>query len=52
MQVLNIFWIQNTIFLKSQIAKTSKLAKDLELAKKLWEVSETFVKLKPEERHF
>ncbi|EFX80894.1 hypothetical protein DAPPUDRAFT_50761 [Daphnia pulex] len=39
-------------FSDCKIAKTSKLAKDLELAKQLWEVSETFVKLKPEERHF
>ncbi|XP_045024832.1 retinol dehydrogenase 14 isoform X3 [Daphnia magna] len=39
-------------FSDCKIAKTSKLAKDAGLAKKLWEVSETLVKLKPEERHY
>lgn len=41
-----------TLSLYSQITKTSKLANDEGLGKKLWEVSEKFVKLLPEERHF
>ncbi len=36
----------------TKIARPSKLARDAGLAKKLWEISETMVGLKPEERHF
>jgi len=39
-------------FSDCKTASTSKLAKDDGLAKKLWEASEHFVKLTPEERHF
>ena len=44
------FWLSH--FLLTQISQTSKLGQDLGLAKKLWEISETCVKLKPEERHY
>ncbi|XP_057370183.1 retinol dehydrogenase 13-like isoform X1 [Daphnia carinata] len=44
--------VSGKYFCDCKIAKTSKLAKDAGLAKKLWEVSETLVKLKPEERHY
>jgi len=39
-------------FSDCKITKTSKLARDEVLAKELWEMSEIFVKLKAEERHF
>jgi hypothetical protein len=38
--------------LLTQISQTSKLGMDVGLAKKLWEISETLVKLTPEERQY
>jgi retinol dehydrogenase-12 len=40
------------LFVSHQIVKSSKLAQDVGIAKKLWEVSETIVKLEPLEKYF
>nr|CAH0099275.1 unnamed protein product [Daphnia galeata] len=48
----DIAGITGQYFTDCKISQTSKLGQDLGLAKKLWEISETCVKLKPEERHY
>ncbi|EFX79364.1 hypothetical protein DAPPUDRAFT_319680 [Daphnia pulex] len=44
--------VSGEYFTDCKISQTSKLGMDLGLAKKLWEISETLVKLTPEERHY
>ncbi len=43
---------KNYYYIFRQIAEPSKLAQDDGVAKKLWEVSETIVKLEPTEKYF
>lgn len=44
--------VNGEYFSDCKIKRASKLANDLGLAKKVWEKSEIFVNLKPEERHY
>lgn len=44
--------VTGEFFRDCKIEKTSRLASDTGLAKKVWELSESFVGLKPEERHY
>ncbi|XP_057374716.1 retinol dehydrogenase 11-like [Daphnia carinata] len=44
--------VTGEFFSDCKINKTNKLASDLGLAKKVWEKSEIYVDLKPEERHY
>ncbi|XP_046461686.1 short-chain dehydrogenase TIC 32 A, chloroplastic-like [Daphnia pulex] len=44
--------ITGEYFTDCKITKTSPMAMDVGLAKKLWDISETLVNLKPEERNY